>query len=602
MVLSAAAVAVAAFTGWHLPTPVTVVAIPTLLMLAATLGRSRSSVLLLAATILFAGQHAAMSLDALRAPLPTVVEGTGRLISDPVIRQFDTQVIVDVDGRRFQASVPLESAAQLRTMLTGEYVQISGRTQLLQGAPEGWVLSWHLAGRLRVSTIAPGPPTRPWYRLANGLRRTIQRGAESLGDERSPLYMGLVVGDDRGQSELLQFRFGASGLTHLLAVSGQNVAFLLSVAAPLLTRMGTRSKLLAAAGLLVMFTLVTRGEPSVMRAVVMAGVAMGAITTGRVASGTRVLSLTVILLVLVDPLLVHSVGFQLSVCATAGLLVLARPIEQRLPGPEFLRLPLAVTFAAQIATAPILLGLAHGLPAAATPANLLAVPPAGLVMMLGVTAGVLAGLIREPFAGVLMWPADLLVCWVDMIATVCSRLPLGVLGATEVVVVAAAVGLILSRPTGRWRHRVTTLGVACLILVCWPSAPSGGPTELTEGATLWVGACGGRVLVLSSGAKVDRVMDALWIHEVRDIDVAVVDGGRAVMRVVAPVREQFDIRRVLSTTDADVPSTDRLGQAGVQVGDLVVRMGAPDGARRHGASSAEATVVRVGSIGGECKF
>lgn len=599
-------------------------AIPALLLSAVTVGRARSSMLLLAATILFTGQHAAMSLDALHAPLPTVVDGTGRLISDPVLRQFDTQVIVDVDGRRFQASVPLESAVELRTMLTGENVHIAGRTQPLQGAPEGWVLSWHLAGRLRVSSISAGPPTRPWYRLANGLRRTIQRGAESLGDERSPLYMGLVVGDDRGQSELTQFRFGASGLTHLLAVSGQNVAFLLSVAAPLLTRMGTRSKLLAAVGLLVMFTLVTRGEPSVMRAVVMAGVAMGAVTTGRVASGTRVLSLTVILLVLVDPLLVHSIGFQLSVCATAGLLVLARPIEQRLPGPEFLRLPLAVTFAAQIATAPILLGLAHGLPAAATPANLLAVPPAGLVMMLGVTAGVLAGLIREPFAGVLMWPADWLVRWVDMVATVGSRLPLGVLGAVEVAVAGAAVGLILARPVGRWRHRVTALGTVCLILVCWPVPPPVGSTQLTEGAALWVGVCGGRVLVLSSGAKVDRVMDALWIQEVRKIDLVVVDGGRAVMRVVAPVRDQFDIRRVLSAGDrhaltatgrrptdvaahvdgahVDAPSSNRFGEGVVQVGDLVVRMGVPDGTIRHGVSSAEAQVVRVESVGGECKF
>ncbi|HTO01595.1 MAG TPA: ComEC/Rec2 family competence protein, partial [Microthrixaceae bacterium] len=250
MVVSAAAVAAVAFTGWHLPTTLTIAGVLALLLAARTIGRSRPGPILLLVLLLITGQHADMSISALDAPLPATVEGTGRLVSDPVVRVFDTQVIVEVDGRRYQASVPLEVAAPLRPLLTGEMVVISGRTQKLEGAPRGWVLSWHLAGRLKVSSIEAGEPSRPWYRLANGLRRIIQRGSSSMEDDQAALYLGLVVGDDRGQSEVLKFRFGASGLTHLLAVSGQNVAFLLSVAAPLLNRMGTRSKLFAAGAML----------------------------------------------------------------------------------------------------------------------------------------------------------------------------------------------------------------------------------------------------------------------------------------------------------------------------------------------------------------
>lgn len=589
VVLAAASVVGIAYTAWHLPTRLNVAVVLALVLLAATVARREARVLLFVVVVLITGQHSAANLAALQAPLPDSVDGVGRLISDPEVRQFDMQVIVEVEGRRYQASVPLESSTPLRSMLTGEYVTISGRPQMLEGAPIGWVLSWHLAGRLKVSSVGPGPPPLPWYRIANSLRRTIGRGSESLGDERAPLYMGLVVGDDRGQSYLLQFRFGASGLTHLLAVSGQNVSFLLAVAEPLLRRMGPRSKLLLAAVLLAVFTMVTRGEPSVLRAVVMAGVAMVAVTTGRVASGTRVLALTVIVLVMADPQLVHSMGFQLSIAATTGLLVLARPIEVRMPGPKPLRLPLAVTMAAQVATAPLILRLADGLPAAATPANLLAVPPSGLVMMLGVTAGVVAGVVREPFAKVMLWPAGLLTGWIDWVAEWGSKLPLGVLGAVDVAVAGAAVGLVLARPVGRWRHPVTALGVACLLLVCWPTAPSVGAKNLSDGATLWVGACGGTVLVLGGGVRADQVMEALWALEVRHIDVAVVDGGRPVERVLVPLKEQFGVRRVISNAEAVPAGNRRLADSPLQVGDLVVSLGS-------------AGDVRVGPIGGECKF
>ena len=83
----------------------------------------------------------------------------------------------------------------------------------------------------------------------------------------------IVFGDDRGQSELEQFRFRASGLGHLTAVSGQNVAFVLVAASPLLRRLRLRWRWAATVALLGWFAVVTRLEPSVLRAVAMSAVA-----------------------------------------------------------------------------------------------------------------------------------------------------------------------------------------------------------------------------------------------------------------------------------------------------------------------------------------
>ena len=85
--------------------------------------------------------------------------------------------------------------------------------------------------------------------------------------------------------------------------------------------------------LLVLFAAVTRFEPSVLRATAMAALAAVGVTVGRPGSTGRLLALAVAGLVVVDPLLVHSLGFRLSVAATAGIVVLAGPLHRALPGP-----------------------------------------------------------------------------------------------------------------------------------------------------------------------------------------------------------------------------------------------------------------------------
>ncbi len=118
-------------------------------------------------------------------------------------------------------------------------------------------------------------------------------------------------------------------------------------------------------------------------------------------------------MVLVDPLLVWSVGWWLSVGATAGIAVLATPLAPRLPGPRPLAQAAAVTVAAQIGVAPITISAFGGVPVVSVPANLLAVPVAGPLMVWGLPAGVLAGLVPAA-APVLHVPTRLGVRWIAL--------------------------------------------------------------------------------------------------------------------------------------------------------------------------------------------
>jgi competence protein ComEC len=309
-------------------------------------------------------------------------------------------------------------------------------------------------------------------RLANGVRRLLMAGTASLSPEQRSLFAGLILGDDRAQGPVLAAAFERAGLTHLLAVSGQNVAFVLAVLAPLLRRLRLWPRLVATLVALSFFALTTRFEPSVLRAVVMSGIAALAVALGRPVSSLHVLCLAVTGLLVVDPLLVHQVGFQLSVLATSGIVTFAGPIAGRLPLPRSVAVPVGVTMAAQIATAPLLVARFGPVPLASLPANLLAEPAAAGAMMYGLAAGLAAGTLTSVMgpvpAAVIHLPTRLMIWWLAAVARWAADLPAGHVGARELAVLAALALAVTARVArrrisawprrrgrfvGRWVHR-----------------------------------------------------------------------------------------------------------------------------------------------------
>jgi competence protein ComEC len=574
--LLVAAAAVVAMSLMAPPVPWLVVA----LVAAAAVLTRRASLVLLAVVLLVAGR-AHGQLEALAAPLPGRVEGVAELVDDPDPQTFGLRVLLRVDGRRYVAEVPRTAPGWVRDLGTGDHLVVTGRTSPLRGAPEGWVRSRHLAGRLELQRVQRGPPAAPWFSAANSVRRTYAAGAASFGDDVRPLFLGMVIGDDRDLSDLRELRFRTAGLSHLTAVSGQNVAFLLAVAAPLLTRAPRRVRAVATVVLLVVMVLVTRADPSVLRAGAMAAMGVVAVTTGRTATGLRILALTVVALLVVDPLLVHALGFRLSVAATAGLVVLSGPIDARLPGPSWVRLPLAVTLAAQVATAPLLVALGAAPTPVTVVANLLAVPAAGLVMMLGVTLGAVAGLVVEPVAEVLQLPARVLVGWIDLVARGASAAPVAPATWWRTAGLLATLVLLLfgeqrwsRRPRPRRVCRAAVVGA--VVALCWPAPLPDGSSQPAPAVQLVVGRCGGVVVHLDRGAGPSASLEALLYAGVRRVDVLVVADTAGARSAAAVLQEQWRVRRRIDVEEASrngVRSASSQGGEHWWVGgvDIVVR-------------------------------
>lgn len=413
------------------------------------LGR-RPAVLVVGAGLLATGLGAA-AWSGLDPPPPAHIEGGALLVSDPETVNGAVRVDLSIGGRRVEAWARGAPAAALRQRLGGEAVVVRGQLRPVPDDARAWLVPRHIAARFDVQAVRPWSAGSLAARAANGLRRTMATGAEVLEPDHRSLLLGVVIGDDREQSDELEEAFRGAGLTHLLAVSGSNVALVLALARPLLERLGLRGRWAATLALIGFFGLLTRWEPSVLRASAMAALACTSFTVGRPASRLRLLALAVSGAVMVDPLLVHALGFQLSVGATAGIALLAGPLA-RVRGPRWLVEPLAVTVAAQIGVAPIAIPAFGGVPLASLPANLLAGPAAGPLTAWGLTSGVLAGVAGPPFDAWLHVPTSWLTGWLAGVARWADSLPLGDVRAGHAIVagfVAGGVMLVRRRRAGR---------------------------------------------------------------------------------------------------------------------------------------------------------
>ena len=261
-------------------------------------------------------------------------------------------------------------------------------------------------------------------RLRGRVARTLERGP---GGEREALLLGIVLGDDGRLSEELRDRFRASGLYHLLAVSGQNVA--LVAGGTLLTAwlLGLSRWLgeLGALAAIAAYVLAVGAQPSVVRAGIAGALGSLAWLAARERDRWYFLLLGALALLAWNPYAALDPGFQLSFAAVLAIFVVSPRIERALEGyplPSRARGILAVSAACGVVTAPILWLQFHAVPLLAVPANALAAP--AMVPVLGLAlAAVAVDPILPAAAAVLVSLAGWCAAYVALCARLIGALP-----------------------------------------------------------------------------------------------------------------------------------------------------------------------------------
>ena len=567
--MNAHLVALAAALGawWMVAVP-----LPGLVALALLAAWRRHMAVVLLLVFVVVGSRGDASLRALDPPVDEMFSGWVTLLDDPRPVGLVGAVVTVRDGsRRLTAIAHGAVAARLDDALAGERLFLLGRLKPLN-ADDTYSRWRHVVGRLTVTAVDGQQSGSPVNRFANTVRRTLVNGADSLNRADKAIFLGMVIGDDRGQTAVVADNFRAAGLGHLLVVSGQNVAFVLAVVAPLAGRFRPAFRALWLFATLLIFAVITRFEPSVLRAVAMAGAGVGSSVLGSPIDGKRALSCAVAALLLIDPFLVRLVAFQLSVAATAGIVWWSAPLGERLVGPAWLRVPFATTAAAQLAVSPLLLGLFGPLPLASLPANLLAGPVSGAVMVWGCTGGLFAGVMGGVVAEIAHFPSRVMLWWIGGVASRAALGPQATLGLASLLLLgsAALLAMLRVRPLAILAGAVASL-VAVAALLAAPTLTVGEHRLVGESRAI-VAQNGDLLLVLDNPPK-RALIESLRVSGAKKPKLVVaLDGDRFDAEAVLSLVERFGPLAVAAPPMHRVPGarTVRVGQV-VEVDDVVLR-------------------------------
>ena len=379
----------------------------------------------------------------------------------------------------------------------------------------------------------------------------------SLPEPQASLLIGILLGDDSGLPRAVDEAFQTTGMTHIIAISGFNIALIIALldrlAAPLVPR---RVGAVVIAVVIVLYALLVGASASVVRAAVM-GIAylVGLRLMGRPTLALASLFSAAWLMTLWSPLTLWDVGFQLSLAATLGLLLFGEPWSRRLrqgatglppavrrPATQLLGEGLVITLAAQVLTVPLLVYYFGALSLASLPANFLVLPAQPAVMLTGGLT-LLAGLIWPAAGRLVGLPAWLFLTYTIGVierlaqvprASVDLRLPAGGLLAVYGVMAAVTLWAATGQPQRRAaaerlrahpRRNATLVGLAAVVALAgawWVQRPDGklhvAFLDVGQGDATLIQSPDGRQVLIDGGRYSSLVLDRLgeqlpfWDH------------------------------------------------------------------------------------------
>jgi competence protein ComEC len=411
----------------------------------------------------------------------------------------------------------------------------------------------------------------------------------SLPEPQASLLTGILLGDDSGLPREVAEAFQTTGMTHIIAISGFNIALIIALldwlAAPLLPR---RVGAVAIAIVIVLYALLVGASASVMRAAVM-GIAylVGLRLMGRPTLALASLFSAVWLMTLWNPLTLGDIGFQLSLAATLGLLLFGEPWSRRLrqgtaglppavrrPATQLLGEGVVITLAAQVLTVPLLVYHFGALSLASLPANFLVLPAQPAVMLTGGLT-LLAGLVWPAAGRLVGLPAWLFLSYtigvIEWLARVpAASLPLNLPAGGLLVVYGAIAAVTLWAATGQPQRRAAAerlraqprrnaalVGLAVVLALAgawWVQRPDGrlhvAFLDVGQGDATLIQSPDGRQVLIDGGRYPSLVLDRLgeqlpfWDHSL-DLVIATHPDDDHAAGLVGVV-ERYDVAGLLT--------------------------------------------------------
>ena len=215
-------------------------------------------------------------------------------------------------------------------VVPGDHVTVDGSIRPRPDSPYGdYLLRIGAVGTLTSRSLAIEPaPDSPGRRL-----ELLRRGAalaltRVLPEPEAGLAAGILIGLRDLVDRDLAAAFTTAGVSHVVAISGWNIAIVAAAIGAMTGRLGRRRRSVVTIVAIVLYVAFAGASASVVRAALMAGVVLLARETGRAGRAAAALAWAATILLVSDPDLIGDAGFQLSSLATAGLIAWATPLTE----------------------------------------------------------------------------------------------------------------------------------------------------------------------------------------------------------------------------------------------------------------------------------
>ena len=564
------------------------------------------------------------------APKVTVV---GVIDSYPLVADVKQRLVVDaktieIDGLTQIVSGKVRLSTGIRERYAyGQPVRITGR---LVTPPEFEAFSYkeYLARKgihslfysARIDMLNEPPQGNPLFAALYSIR---QRGEiflnRTLPEPYAALANGMLLGIESGIPDELYDQFNVTGSSHVIVISGSNVALIAGVIMALMVRVvgGRRAVWFTVAGI-ACYALLVGGDAAVMRAAVMGSLAVIATGLNRRSTGLVSLGAACALMTLLNPLALWDVGLQLSSAATAGLMLVApgmiagfRELLNRVnlasvgrgPVGSFFEESLMVTLAANITTLPLVVYYFGRLSVVSLITNVLILPAQPPIMLAG-SAGVVAGIAGlEPVGQWILALPWLCLAWTVSIVQWTASLPgasleigdygIGAMVATYALIVVVKDRLRWQRLLGRlhtwaasdwWGRLVSPAATSALALttvLAWTavgSLPDGRLhlwfLDVGQGDGILIQTPSGRQALIDGGASPETLfgeLGAVMPFWDRTLDLLVLthpDGDHMLAQAEAPAR--YQIAQAIHTVHAAQHPDETIWQERMAAGNVAV--------------------------------
>ena len=532
---------------------------------------------------------------------------SGYIITEPDIRDSRVSYIIktvsiktDHKEKKVSGKVLLNTLNSPENKLLdyGRQIEVSGRLNMPKGKrnPGGFDYRKYLAQSGVSATIyatgnnikeGSGKHISRFAMVGMALRnRIIGTIEKSLPPQQAGLLNGMLIGYRGGLDKTVQGAFSDAGLTHIMAVSGANVAFIVMPLLFVFKRLGMRQRMANSIviAVLVIFVYVTGFSPSVLRAVIMAVTVLVGQILRRDSDIFTGISLAAILLLLYNPNTLFDIGFQLSFGATLSLVLFNKGIKakiDRLHLPNFISDVLSATLAAQIGVLPITVYYFNKISLISLLTNILVVPITEIITILGFAMAAL-GQINIVCSKLLGYVNTVFLSFILYVCQLSTQLPFATIRVVTPplpLIVLYYLFLLYIFKFREWfklnlkfKHYLAAFGcilAVCLIFISLPGKLEVVFIDVGQGDSAFIKTSGGATVLIDGGGSSSKpgsnesnigettIIPFLLDYGVTKLDAVVASHGHDDhIQGLIPVLKEFNVDNLIIP---DCPDKKELG-------------------------------------------